>query len=299
MRAIGVLVALTVIAGAAWADTDPTNKKLADQKFIEGRDRMKANDFKGACEKFHEAQKFDERNVAILLNLGLCYEKQDKVATALKWYRKTQTVSSELRDPNFKEYEDAAKESTGRLTSEVARITLILNDLQENASITIDGVPVERTELTVEVDAGAHMVEAKAAGKQPSRTEITVKNKEVKTHPFKKLADVIIGPAPDRTKRRIVGAVIGLGGFGVASLTFGLLANNTQNKYEEELGKDPATEKPTGKMRTLGVIWGGISAVALGVGGYLFFSSPKESNRTAWAPVITPDQIGVAFSGGF
>src|SRR4051794_24150024 len=118
MRAIGMLVALSMLWSTA-AHADATDKKLADQKFIEGRDLLKVEKFKEACEKFHEAQKFDEKAVVILLNLGLCYEKRKLYATALKWYRKTQTASSESPDPAaVKDYEDAAKEATTKLAKE-------------------------------------------------------------------------------------------------------------------------------------------------------------------------------------
>lgn len=291
---------MSVVASAARADTDPTNKKLADQKFIEGRDRMKANDFKGACEKFHEAQKFDERNVAILLNLGLCYEKQDKVATALKWYRKTQVVSSELKDPNFKEYEDAAKESTGRLTTDVARITFILNDLQPDAVITIDGTPIERTELTVEVDAGTRVVEAKAAGKQPARAEVAIKNKETKTHDFHKLADAVVGEDPGRKKRRILGLVIGIGVPVVTGIPTLIYAKGQADKFNDPIngGKD---KNPTVKknMRIVGGAWVGVTLISAAVGGYLIFAKPKTETQSAWLPVISPDQVGFAYTGGF
>ena len=71
---------MIAFGSAAPARADATDKKLADQKFIEGRDFLKAGKFEDACKKFHEANKFDEKAVVILLNLGLCYEKQNKVA---------------------------------------------------------------------------------------------------------------------------------------------------------------------------------------------------------------------------
>src|SRR5262245_19476778 len=98
MRAIGVLVVLIAVSMTAPARADATDKKMADQKFIEGRDLLKAEKIKEACDKFLEALKFGEKAVVIMLNLGLYHEKQNLVASALQWYRNTQTASNEAPD---------------------------------------------------------------------------------------------------------------------------------------------------------------------------------------------------------
>jgi hypothetical protein len=301
MRAIGVLVALIVFGQAAPVHADATDKKLADDKFIEGRDLLKASKFAEACAKFHEAQKFDEKAVVILLNLGLCYEKQGKNASALFWYRKTQTASTEAADPAaVKDYEDAARDATAKLVKVVSRVTLVINALPPDAVISIDNRTIDKNQLTVEVDAGPRVIEARAPGKAPSRAELVIKDGADKPfgYTFPALADAeVVGPS--RTKRRVAGVLIAVGIVGAVALGTGLWANSVQDDYLEKAALDPMTDKPKTTMRIAGGLFVAGAAAGLAIGGYLFFTKPKESNRTAFAPVLAPGHYGVALSRGF
>ncbi len=283
----------------AWADQTEDNKKIADALFVEGRGLLDKKEYKAACDKFHAAQEREKQNVAILLNLGLCYEKQDRVATALKWYRKTQTAASENKDPAIKEYEDAAKERTADLAGKVSKVTFSFaaGFQPDGSEMLIDNTPIDRQELIVEVDRGPHVIEARAPGKTPSRKELIVEdNAKSLTYVFEPLADASLGASPAVRKRRILGSVIGgvviAGGFTVS----GFVGNKAE---KDSMDPDQVDEKHS--LLTANLIWIGGVAVGVGIAAYFWFTSPKaESSRSARiTPVVSPESTGVAVFGRF
>lgn len=286
MRAIGVLVAIVMSSAPIWADTTTDNKALADKLFLEGRNLLET-DPAGACGKFLEALEAEKLNVAILLNLGLCNEKQNKNATALKWYRRTQTVASEKNDPALKEYEDAAKERTTDLVNKVSKVTFsFAPGFQAEAEILIDGQAIDRAELIVEVDQGTHVIEARAPGMTPSRTELVVEdNTKSLTHTFEplQLAPVSAG---SRNRRRLIGALVGGGIIAATTAVSGILAKQNQDKK--------GADAPTNQNIPTSIFVGGI-VVGVGVAAYFWFTSPKrETRQMAVTPVVGGDQLGLA-----
>jgi len=278
-----------------WADQTEDNKKIADALFVEGRALLDKQQFKEACEKFHAAQEREKQNVAILLNLGLCYEKQNRNATALKWYRQTQTTASENKDPSIKEYEDAAKERTADLAGKVSKVTFNFGAgfQVEGSEILMDNAPIDKQQLIVEVDQGTHVIEARAPGKTPSRKELVVEdNTKSLTYTFDALVDAPTGPPPGQKKRRILGAVIGgvvvAGGF-TASYFVG-----------KDLEKRSANESGL-SLLVPNIIWIGGVAVGVGIAAYFWFTGPKAESRTARriVPTVTPDSTGIAVFGRF
>jgi hypothetical protein len=293
-----MLVAVIVMSSTpAWADQAVDNKKLADKLFLEGRQLLDAKDYEGACKKFFAAQEKEKQNVAILLNLGLCYEKQDKRASALKWYLATERIAREKNDPANKEYEDAAKERAIDLGKEVSKVTFSFDaGFPANAEIYLDGDPINKTELIVNVDKGTRIIEARAPGKIPSRKELVVEdNTKSLTYTFEPLVDA---PKPKKPgSRRLMGALIG-GGVIAAGFTVSYVVGDREEKEVMRSGIK-------GSLLVADAIWASGLAVGLGIAAYFYFTTPsaKESSatarRTRVTPMVTPESTGVAVFGRF
>ena len=300
MRAIGALVAVIALSSPAAADTTTDRSKQADDLFLAGRDLVGKQQYEAACEKFREAQKLQPNNVAILLNLGQCNEKQGKLGSALRWYRKTLIIANETKDESNAEYISTAQERTSSLTNMVAKITFDISNLQPGAVATIDGNQILPTELTFEVDKGPHTVEARLAGKKTSSEQIVVDdNGKLLNHTFQPLQDApIVG---NRRRRRLMGAVIGGSVIFVTSVATGIWANSIQSDFDREVGagNDEGRKKEIkDRMLQPTLVWAGGVAVGLGIAAYFFFTAPPGERqedalpRTAFTPTVNGDSVG-------
>lgn len=290
MRVIGVLVAVAAMSASVRAD-GIDNTKEADALFLQGRTALGANHFEEACKLFFDAQEKQRENPAILINLGLCNEKQDKLASALRWYRKTQLLTQGKTDATNKEYEDTARERVNALQSQVSKVTFALGTVQPNAELLIDGETISRQELIVEVDRGPHVLEVRAPGMVTSREPLNVEdNSKQLSFTFKALA-----PVPKVkffTTRRKVGLGIAGGVIVVTSGVSAVLANNIQNKnLAGDFDKDTASKK----MLVPSFLFGGGIAVGVAIVAIAFLKTPgKERTQTAVLPTAASDSLGVA-----
>lgn len=303
MRAIGALVAVFALTSAARADVTD-NKKKADELFLQGRDLLD-KDPGSACAKFLDAQKLEPNNVAIMLNLGTCFDKQGKNASALRWYRKTVTAATETKDPSAKDYVDAATERTSALSGQVSSITFNVDQLQPDALLFIDGETIPRSELVVEVDKGTHTVEARLPGKKTSSEQINVESNDKKlTYSFKPLVDApIVG---NRRRRRLMGAVVGGGIVVVTSVATALWARSIRDGFEcTSCTTEPEKDKAyADDQRPPTYVFIGGVALGVGVAAYFFFTSPpgerqEESRRSALVPTVSPSGLGLSWARRF
>lgn len=284
------MLLLCMSFGVASAET-PQEK--ADRLFAEGRKALTAEDPKKACELFEEAIKLDVTATGTMLNLGLCYEKLQKYASSLYWFRKAQAAAFENK---LTDYEAAAKEHTALNAPKVSVLSLTVVGAPD-ADIRLDGKKVEPTEYgRVEVDAGTHELVSRATGKKKVIQTLSINESESKaiTVEFNEAA---VAEYIDRGAGRRKGAVI-LGAAGVATLVgVGIYGFVEKKNYEENDDEDARK-----RLRYIGT---GLFVVGLGAvvaGTILYLTAPgKEqiSDGTAFAPVLAPDQVGFAFSGQF
>ncbi|MDB4960714.1 MAG: hypothetical protein JWP01_713 [Myxococcales bacterium] len=289
---------LLVCASLATASAD-TSQQEADKLFAEGRELLTVKkDSKAACEKFEAAIKLDVTATGTMLNLGLCYENLGKYATSLKWFRRAQAAAAENK---LAEYENAAKDHTTQIISKVPILKLQVEG-PADTEIRIDGEKVDPTSYgRVEADPGTHEIVGRAAGRKKVVQTVELQDAESKVLSIT-LTETAVPVYIDRGAGRRRGAVI-LGAAGIGALAFTGVFGYVEKKTYEDLNNSlDEANAARDRLKYIGttVFVVGVSAVAAGV--ILYMTAPgKEqvSDGTAFAPVITNEELGFSVSGRF
>ena len=296
MRGIGILLLAATAAHAqpapepqpAPAEAPPTEApepSPATIAFQEGRALLEAGKYQEACDKFDASIKDDPDATGTLLNLGLCNEKIGKTATALVWFRKAQFRAAETK---MADYELAAKQHTTALAQKVPTLKIVA----PTTPVTLDGVVLRDVDLgLVEVDAGKHVIEA---GNE--RREIVILDGQKQTIDLNPPKKVFVTIDRGVTRRRYAYIAAGVGvGFYAASLTLSLVG---KSKYE-------STDHPEQYVNWQHTVrYGGTSlfvvgTAAIGTAVYLYLGAPKPERVEQVAPLVGPNQLGVAVAGSF
>ena len=220
----GVVIALAPSVALA----DGSETALAQSLFDEGVRLMEQNRYAEACPKLAESQRLDPGG-GTLLNLGLCREKEGKLATA--WAIYNEALSQAIKDGR-KEREATARQRVEELGPMLAKIVIrVPSDVASLGGlvVTLDGVDIGRAAFGVEspIDAGDHVMTAKADGKLEWQQTISVKKDgETSSVDVPMLADapppVVEKPVYKSNPLRPIGFVIG--GVGVAGIAVGAIA---------------------------------------------------------------------------
>ena len=272
----------------------------ADRLFAEGRELLTVKkDPKAACEKFEAAIKLDPTATGTMLNLGLCYENLGMFATSIRWFRKAQTAATENQ---LVVYEEAAKDHTSIISPKVPILKLELtgpNDLE----VFVDGAPIAATEYgRIEVDPGAHVIEARASGMRPARRTIQIAAAE---HQVVALA--VTEPLPVFVDRGTTRRRVALGVAGGGALTLGAsLAYNLVKRGAQRDARDPFDEErfyaAQDDMRTIGTGLFVAGSALVVAGAILYLTAPGLEPVTpsaALSPVVSSDRVGFAVRGSF
>jgi len=304
---LGVMLAATVAAAQPAPPPPPQTpqQKQADQLFTDGRELVKKEDYKGACEKFEQAIALDPAAPGVMLNLGLCNEKLGKLKTSLKWYRDAQVAASSA---NLDDYEEAAKQRTADLVTKVPHVKIALTAAPADAQVRIDGERISPTDYNrFDLDPGHHELEATGTGKRPFKQAFDIKPSQQLpiAITFEEMVTSTVTVDPGRSRRLIAYVMAGVGVAAIA--TSGFLAKSAQNGYEDSQDERAGTADPNSERGTYetkmnvatGVFIGGLAVIA--GGAVLWFTAPKpeEHQESAFAPVIGPDRFGIAYSRGF
>ena len=285
-----IAVVLCVCAGRARAD-EPS--QTAQELFDAGRALLAEGKPAEACLRFEAVLKLEPEDVGATLNLGLCNELRDRLATALKWFRRAQVRASELKLP---ETETAAKAKTGALAERVPTLKLVL---ASGLHATLDGTPVEDVELArVEVDAGHHVIAAGAVTRTIDIADGEHQTLELALPPppppaVRRSVEVIDRGRAQRRLAYIVGGVGG--GLVLGASTLGLVGRRAAN----------ASEHPDTQLRWQQALrYGGTSLFVVGgaaVAGaaWLYLTAPgKQIVEHAYVKVGR-DATAAGISGAF
>lgn len=330
-----VLVMVAASAGGARADEAPREDTRAAKQakayelFKKGRAALEAKHYQEACATFKEAYGYDPDAPGTLLNLGVCFEAQGLFASALKWFRLAQARAHEM---NLVEYQQAAEAHTTSLSAKVPTIRIEVRNATRGVVVKIDDEPVDNVGR-VEVDAGGHIVVARAPGMKLAKQSPEIVGAGGQT------IELVLVPGDDvvvidRGKRRKQLALVTAIGGGALLATSGLLANYAAHKYHDYASNDPQHPGPfetanaayqascppcdpalyqraqqlaerANHFRWLAkypatILFGsGLAAIGLGAALYLTAPSRERVEQTVIVPVVSPDQVGLAASGRF
>ena len=287
-----------------------TPQEQADALFAEGRDLLvNKNDAKAACEKFESAIALDSTAPGVMLNLGLCYEKLERYATSLYWFRKAQAAASEGK---LAEYEQAAKDHTGDLANKVAIGRIDASSLPAGTEVIIEGRRVFPADYgRVELDLGPNRVEARAKGKRPYAATHDVTSREGGTIKIELQTEIVYETYDRGAPRKKLAYVVGGTSIalGVACVVLNLKWANEQSGIPGDdtiapEDKEAAHDKLDRKMRVWGTTLFG-AAVGAGVASViLYVTAPgiekREVQQSArLTPYVDGDGAGLVFGGRF
>ncbi|MGH7285577.1 MAG: tetratricopeptide repeat protein, partial [Polyangiaceae bacterium] len=174
-RAAASLIALASATFVVPALAQSSNEAAAQKLFDEGRVLMTASRFDEACQKFEASEKLSPAG-GTLFNLGDCYEKAEKPASAWARYNEAADRASALHRPDAEKFaRDRANALTGSLAFIKVEIDPSLKSI-EGLVITIDAAPLASAgwDTPIPADPGAHEIRATAPGKKPWSTQVAV-----------------------------------------------------------------------------------------------------------------------------
>lgn len=191
---VALLSFVCAVPRAASAQS-PTDDAAAEALFTEGRELMEKKQYAEACAKFQKSSDIAPA-VGTLLNLGECYEKVGKMASAWSRYKAAENLAVKTKDKRSKgaaERARAIEKKVSRLTVNVAEAANV-----EGLKITSDDVELKPAlwGTAAPIDAGAHVIRATAPGKADWKTGVQIAEGAASTVNVPGLASVKEGGAP-------------------------------------------------------------------------------------------------------
>ncbi len=271
----------------------------AEQRFTEGLSLMDAGRYAEACPKLEESQALAPAS-GTLLNLADCYEHVGQLASA--W--RTFLQAAELAHGAGKsDREQIARQRGEALAGRLARLSVSAPRTEvPGLSIAVDGIELPRAYwgVAMAVDPGAHVVSAKAPGRQPFQTSLAkVSAGDTIAVGIPTLDAVAPAPSavayPEPGRRSIDGQKVGAlvsAGVGVIALGVGTgFALHSSSKHDQserycqgsactdQRGVDAlAAARAAGNRSTVAFVIGG---VGLGAAAVLWFVRPFGESSSA------------------
>ena len=288
---------------------EQANAEKADKIFGEAQQLKQAGKNAEACAKFDEALRYNRSAVGTILNVGLCNEEANKVATALENFRQALDLA---REHNMAEHKAAAEEHIAKLEPLVPHLTVVFTELAADTKLVIDDKAYPITSASdIRVDPGTRHIVVTAPGRLGYETSVEVKAQEKKSVAIPKLKP----PVTVKKTRRTVGKLVTVAGvaFVGTAIVVGYIGDR---KYEKQFDNgnctrgDPPVCNPEGfsetrSARTLGTVGTAIGiggGAAILVGAYLWLFAPKDASSehgVAVVPTLSPDSAGFTAVGHF
>lgn len=300
-RALALLVVALLVGAdlatarpALAADPPPAAAATAEHLFEEGRTLMASGKYADACPKLAESHRLDP-GVGTLLNLGDCYEKLGRTASAWATYREAETLAHRAgqkeRAAHSAARADALKKELSYLVIDVASDTPGIVVKRDGEAV---GQPVWSTR--VPIDPGEHTIEASAPGylaksqkvNVAARSEQRVAVGGLARAPVTATSEAPSGPGT----QRLVG--YGIGGAGIVAagvgVVFGAIAKSRNDDARDNLcsdvdctqaGADKIESAQSAATISTVLVVAGAALVAGGVA--LVFTAPKRAATTGSA----------------
>lgn len=317
-RSAALALALVLHVGVAGAQ--PRDVAKADTLFREGRALMKKGDYDTACPKLEESYRLDPA-AGTGINLGDCFEKQGKVASALLAYQAARALL-QPGDPRI----GPVEKEIASLDKRAPRLTIKLAPgAPEGTTVKRDGREVEASKIgvPVAVNPGKHKITVAAPGRDTSVFRVSLvegKGRELEVGPGEAGArqDQPTGSPPMESVRsagssdpgadyplQTVGWVVG--GLGVVILGVGVAsavdANAISNDTDGKTGpafREGEDDFKKARSRTLWLFVAG--AVVSGGGLSLVLLGPAGSTSAATvraAPQLSSRGYGFQVEGAW
>ena len=307
------LVALALLLAPSIAFADGSEQAYAQTLFDEGVKLMEQGKYAEACPKLAESQRLDPGG-GTLLNLGLCREKEGKLASA--WIVYNAALSQAIKDGR-KDRELTAKDRVVVLEPSLAKIIIEVPEAvahTKDLEVVLDGVHINSAawKVPAPIDVGHHVLTVSATDKrtwqqnvevQRDGQTVTVTIPSLEDAPQERHPDGVVKPSPLRPIGIVV-AGIGAAGIVVGGIG-GVMAIVKRSDSNKECpggtsanmcsAKGVAANEDAKSMAWVANIGFGVGIVGLTVGAILFFvGKPQQPQRAAIVPVIGPDQLGLA-----
>ncbi len=302
LRVLGLALGIWLLgARVAYAEDAPSSPTAGDVKaaealFRSGREAMKRGDATLACARFSESHKLMPDAVGPLLNVSQCEASQGHILRAL-----TDAERALALEPD-EARRSIAEETIRELRKRVAYLNTARPD--PNATITIDGVPIERKDgpISVSVDPGKHTIVVRVAGFRDFEAVESFAEGESRTISLRVGAPLpldtrlspsepsIVTTSSSTKTKQTVGYVLGAAGIGLLGVgtVSGLLAldrTGTVNDHCESNGRCDAIGLAAGRdaqnFGTVSTITIGTGALALGLGLYFVLTNTNRTTSNA------------------
>lgn len=167
--------AIACAGGTAMAQGAPHDAVAAEAAFAEARALLRQGNYAEACPKLETSYALDPA-LGTLLNLGDCFERTGRTASA--WVRYREAAGMAVQQ-NQREREGIARVRIAALEPRLCRLVVEASD-RPGLEVRRDGALVASAALglPVPIDPGPHVVEASAPGGAPFRARIDVKAPE-------------------------------------------------------------------------------------------------------------------------
>ncbi len=183
-RVVALAVAASVAAVGAPVFAGSAQDGIALTKFEEGKKAFEAGRFEDALLAF-------QASLALLpspntrLYIARCYRAMNRLASAYTAYklasREAQDRLTATGEKRFKATRDAAASELVEIEAKVPHLTLAIpSDVPDGFALTLDGevVPKSAWGSSIEVDAGAHVIEAKGPRRRAFERRLVLKEGE-------------------------------------------------------------------------------------------------------------------------
>lgn len=324
LGAAAALLVLVTGSGIVRAQPMATENKAAAQAlFDDAQLLVKEGKYTEACPKFSESDRLDPAAGAKFY-LADCLEHTGKLASAWTYYV---AVADAARAAGQPEKEKYARDRAEAVKPKLSRLVIVVPESSRamaGLELERDGVSVGQAQwgAAIPVDAGEHLVSARAAGKKPweARVQVleqgqtvTVEVPALEAAPPPKPRVVGPPPVPDGSGRpsgstgsaqRIAGIVVGSAGvigLGVG-VAFGVTAISKQNESDADGHCDAANTCDdaglalrgdaisAATVSTVGIIAGGAALVG---GVVLVLTAPSAPGPAAGVGSRSAPQRGV------
>ncbi len=303
-------------AGRALADATTDQQIAAEALFQEAKGLIEEGRFAEACPKLAESHRLSPA-IGVLLNLGGCYEKTGRIASAWATLNEAADRARAAQDPTR---EKLARDRADALAPRLPRLSIELATPAPDAVVERDGsvVPAALLGQPIPVDPGDHEIKLSAPGRTSRTVRVTVREGEAKVIQLElppeaapSPARPVRRPAPHGASPRVIAGVsvaaVGLVGVVVGAATGGVALSDMSRARSLCANADAGTgcsaralelqdaARPLSIASTVGFVVGG---AAIGTGLVVALTAPKRSDaRPAAALELAPN--GLSLRGVF